>query len=270
MLEKFRTGDWYYYRTLPPQDQEMYMQIFQCIQNDHQSVRFPVPRINGKLPSTEHMLYLMLRVVWDNPQIYFFDATNAVLHYNERSIPAMCTLEYTDYFTLYQDQQIYQTLLMRADLILQDAACCRTDYQKVRYIHDYLVRNVRYMFSISKTNTLENMSARTVVGPILNNIAVCAGYAKAFKLLCDQLGLCCFYIRGQGFTGETWGNHGWNVVMLDGQFYHVDVTWDSLDYQRTGRLSYRYFLRCDAVMDDDHRWDRSMFPASTNDHPMIR
>ncbi len=53
---------------------------------------------------------------------------------------------------------------------------------------------------------------------------VCEGYSKAFKYLCDQVGIQCLLVSGvmSGATGA--GAHMWNLVRLDGYSYLVDVT----------------------------------------------
>ena len=48
---------------------------------------------------------------------------------------------------------------------------------------------------------------------------VCDGYAKAFEYLCHLGGIECYRV-----TGSMGGPHAWNVVVLDGVSYHVDVT----------------------------------------------
>lgn len=53
-------------------------------------------------------------------------------------------------------------------------------------------------------------------------------------------------------------DHAWNMVVLDGAMYHVDVTWD-LDG------GYRYFNLPDAKMELTHGWDHTLYPACT--HP---
>lgn len=265
MLEQFKTGDWYHYRTLPEHEKKIYMHLYEGICKQRHTLEFPVERHNGVYPPAKRVVDIMLHMVWDNPRLYYFDATNATYYYKSRKGEKIFRLEFTDYFSSEEMPMIQRTLLMRSEEILKGAECLESDYARMRYIHEYLTRNVKYMYSIQKTNTLKNLEARTIIGPLLNHLGVCAGYTKAFKLLCDQLGIGCFYIRGYALVDGVWGNHGWNAVYLDGQFYHVDITHDSELYHVKGRTEPTYFLRSDQFMARNHKWDRMHFPAMPND-----
>lgn len=62
---------------------------------------------------------------------------------------------------------------------------------------------------------------------------VCEGYARAFKILCDEMGIPCILMSGTAFLGSNSGGHMWNYVQMeDGKWYAIDVTWDdpSLSY----------------------------------------
>lgn len=62
---------------------------------------------------------------------------------------------------------------------------------------------------------------RSAYGALIEGETVCTGYAKAYKALCDQMGLPCLMING---TQDDVG-HAWNMVMLDGEPYYVDCTY---------------------------------------------
>lgn len=57
---------------------------------------------------------------------------------------------------------------------------------------------------------------------------ICAGYASAFKEICDRVGIQADYVRGNAIvdinTGKG-GKHAWNVVITDEGVIPVDVTW---------------------------------------------
>lgn len=266
MDKVFKTGDWYHYRMLPEHEKVIYMHIYRGVSELRHTMEFPVRKYGGAYPTGERIVEIMLHVVWDNPRFFYFDATNVTWTYTPKFGRMVFRLMFTDYFSGKGIAPVEQALLRRAEEILREAEGCRGEYERLVCIGRHLARNVRYMEDAEKRNTLKDLEARTVIGPLLNRRCVCAGYAKAFKLLCDQLGICCFYVRGQGLGEKGWGNHGWNAVYLQGRFYHVDVTFDSLDCQRTGQYSGCYFLRSDEFMAKTHRWDRQQFPAMPDDY----
>ena len=67
---------------------------------------------------------------------------------------------------------------------------------------------------------------------------VCEGYARAYKVLCDQFGIPCVLIRGTVLQGGTRIGHMWNGVQIDGKWYLTDVTWDDAG----NKAAYRYFM----------------------------
>lgn len=54
---------------------------------------------------------------------------------------------------------------------------------------------------------------------------VCEGYAKAMKVICDQLNIPCALVCGKATSGEF---HMWNAVRINGVWYLVDSTWNDL------------------------------------------
>lgn len=265
MLQRLKTGKRYYFTRLPEPEKQIYRQIYQGLAARQTDFRFPLPRYNGGYPSTDRLLELLLHVIWDNPALFWFDATNAFHSRVDRFGGMDYRVQYTEYFPGAKYDQVMQVLLMRVEALLEQATRYRTEYEQVRYLYEYLVKNVRYMHSVERVNALKNVEARTVVGPLLSHLGVCAGYTKAFKLLCDQLGIPCLYVRGQALTTKGWGNHGWNAVWLNGRYYHVDVTMDSETYAKTGKLTYDSFLRRDVHMSQNHRWDNTLLPPMPSD-----
>lgn len=88
---------------------------------------------------------------------------------------------------------------------------------------------------------------------LVNGRTVCAGYARAFQYLMQQLGVPCYYCTG--YAGE---NHAWNIVRLDDGYYNVDTTWDD-----TGDGTYDYFNKTDADYADSHlRQEMSVYLPS--------
>lgn len=69
---------------------------------------------------------------------------------------------------------------------------------------------------------------RTIYGVFLDRKAVCAGYAYAMQYLLRKCGIECTQASGmiRKEDGSSAGGHGWVLVKLDGDYYHLDTTWD--------------------------------------------
>ena len=109
-----------------------------------------------------------------------------------------------------------------------------TMYDKLKSIHDF----------ICETNTYVSGSpyCYSAYGALVDKKSVCEGYAEAFKLLCDKVGIDCIVVTGMSLpdSDNTLEAHMWNLVRMDdGEWYAVDVTWDD-----AGDISgnYKYFL----------------------------
>ncbi len=124
------------------------------------------------------------------------------------------------------------------------------DYEKLKFFHDYLILNCEIDSS--------DEYADTVYGTLVRKKALCEGYTKAFSYLCNLAG-----IENTIVTGQTTVPHMWNMVKLNGSWYHVDVTWDNpsdrLHEEYPGVILYQYFMVTDSVIRNNHEiWN---YPA---------
>ncbi|WP_156018995.1 transglutaminase domain-containing protein [Streptococcus ruminantium] len=90
-----------------------------------------------------------------------------------------------------------------------------SDVEKVKAAHDWLVENVHYVDRPGED--------QTAYSALVERQTVCAGYANALKLMLDKMGIPNHTKMGKITGGEL---HLWNIVELDGKWYHVDATWD--------------------------------------------
>ena len=121
-----------------------------------------------------------------------------------------------------------------------------SDYEIAKALHDYLALNNEYDMRYY-SGGMPRISY-TAYGALVNRTSVCAGYALAYERLMDQVGIPCEYVTGM----TTRGSHAWNIVQIDGEWYHVDVTWDDPTPDREGYVRYKYFLKSDKAMSRDH------------------
>ena len=103
-------------------------------------------------------------------------------------------------------------------------------YEKICYLNDWLTKNNAYNSS-ANLNGIDG-DCRSCISALTGRFGtggpVCEGYAEAFKVLCDQLGIPCVLVTGYGYNSSGIPEaHMWNkVCMEDGKWYGVDVTWN--------------------------------------------
>ena len=131
-----------------------------------------------------------------------------------------------------------------------------SSYEKAKALHDYLVLHCEYDMRLYSKNL--PLSAHAATGALLDGAAVCDGYAKAYQMLLELVGIPCELL-----SGSAGGSHAWNQVQIDGAWYHVDVTWDDPIPDREGYVRYDYFLKSDAQMRKDHSWTGGRACTST-------
>ncbi len=127
-----------------------------------------------------------------------------------------------------------------------------TDREKVKAIHDYLLNSVSYNYNYH--NLPNNDDIYNSYGAIMDGSAVCNGYANALCVLLNRVGVECWVVSGDVYNSDE--GHAWNIVNVDGKYYHVDATWDDIGPQST-----QYFLVNDSYMSQSRTWDTDYYPA---------
>jgi transglutaminase/protease-like cytokinesis protein 3 len=170
----------------------------------------------------------------------------------------------------------------------------KTDLEKVRAIFRWITENISYnvrgpyknsskRFLIEEpedtSSLLKPLNQRVAEIVLKNRYAVCDGYARLFKTLCDFAGVRSETISGfarYGGSGARFrSNHAWNAVFLDSTWYLLDATWASgyTNYNGTEfikRYDERYFLTPphNFIYDhypDDPRWTLLPTPPTLNE-----
>lgn len=111
--------------------------------------------------------------------------------------------------------------------------------------HDYLAANIAYDKDNFQNNTLPEY-AYDIYGAFVEKKAVCQGYALAYMYLLQKENIPC------GIASSDAANHAWNVIEIDGKWYHADATWDDPTYDNLGRVMHNYFLiSTDTLLSDE-------------------
>lgn len=102
---------------------------------------------------------------------------------------------------------------------------------KVQALNKWLTLNNEYNRTPDLTTIgyRPHRSISALAGSTGTNGPVCDGYSRAFKLLCDRLGVPCMLQCGNAFVkaGAAPEYHMWNQIQMeDGNWYGVDICWN--------------------------------------------
>ena len=132
-----------------------------------------------------------------------------------------------------------------------------SDFEKAKAVNDYIVLNTTY--SENTATSPHNPYAILKEGK-----GVCQAYALLTYRLLKAGGLDVRYVTG--YAGE---DHVWNLVKVDGKWYHLDTTWNdpvikNPTAEDKNNLRYDYFLMPDSIMQKDHKIDKRNYPKATD------
>ena len=96
-----------------------------------------------------------------------------------------------------------------------------------------------------------NHGENSAYSALIRGSADSEGVALAYVEMCHQLGIECRIVYGQ----LHWQDHCWNIVQIDGEYYHVDVS-----AAISGEVG-QGFLRRDEDMWNSYRWDTASYPV---------
>ncbi len=132
-----------------------------------------------------------------------------------------------------------------------------SDAEKALFFHDQLIETCEYNQTVvDESKELDTISderylANTAYSALCDGNPVCGGYTHAYDLLLDRSG-----IENVPIVNE---DHVWTMLWLDGEAYHVDVTWDDPTEDDENHIFFN-------LTDDEIRASRD-YPAQFYDVP---
>lgn len=118
-----------------------------------------------------------------------------------------------------------------------------SDEEKIKVIHDYIINNTKYDVERNLTGASEYDSHKAT-GPLFQGYATCNGYTDLMAIYLSKMGFNNIKIATtpDDINGSESG-HIWNAVYLNGEWLHLDLTWDDpVSQDNKDYLFHTYFL----------------------------
>ncbi len=202
--------DRYVYSTLGEEAQQVYDEIFYCISNQEEKI----------IVSTLDKEVLDLAYDAVNADYGGLFWTHGYV-YTTYSIGKKITgLEFAPNYTMTYEKRL--ELQEQVDQVVTDILAgisqSTSDYEKAKYVFDYLTTEVEY--------NADSADNQNILSVFLYKSTVCQGYAEATQYLLQLLGIQSIVVTGTA-NGES---HAWNMLRLDGDYYYMDTTWGNSSY----------------------------------------
>jgi hypothetical protein len=143
-----------------------------------------------------------------------------------------------------------ETLEMASKILDEIITDGMSDYEKELAVYEWMVSNLAYDSGALVVIPETDEDSDNPYGVLKYHNAVCVGYATTFRLFMQMLEIPCKVVH------NTELYHSWDLVQLDGHWYHVDV------YSDVGETGYANFNLPDTVRMQQQDWDTDFFPAA--------
>lgn len=232
-------------KNLSPKGQKLYDQLFRAFAVTQMQVS-----CKGYLQNDIIKAYTA--VMDDHPELFHLSHA-PMLTQRAGIFNAETTISFQNVFSQNEIFQFRNDIAKLLKQIESTVSSFTNEEEVVKYVCDYLIPKVTY-----EINNTYNQNAATV---LIRNKGQCSGISRAVKLILDYLDIECMVVEGLFSSGNIQGPHAWNIVCVNGQYHHLDVTnMMGANMSKSKPYNYLYFNYGDDEIGVTHKWNRGEYP----------
>eukprot|EP00703_Trepomonas_sp_PC1_P000073 JAP96533.1 Transglutaminase-like superfamily protein [Trepomonas sp. PC1] len=227
-IRNFHQNYIFYFHQLNKIEQDLYKKLYQsAIQKDEGLC------VDEFHFSKQQFIKVRDAVLYDHPELWWLEPYRMSFAGNEVDYVELLMQKRWHISEMEKKFQEYQQIIHQ-DLKEYSAT------QKLFFFQSFMAKTQEYKD--------EQFTSKNIYGALVNKKAICLGFAKLFKYLCDYYQIKCIVVDGQAFFGNKRESHAWNMVEIDSFWYHVDPTWNLHDCYNS-----RYLCVDDRLFFKDHQ-----------------
>ena len=213
----------YSYYTLDEKYRSLYDKLVDALDKCETSVDFST---NDQITFSD--IFDTYQLIY-NDQYTLFYISPTIEYVEERSTGYITTMKLKYNFPKEDIEEMKKEIENEADKILSKVNGEMSDYENVKLFHDSVITSCKYSGDAENPNN--------IYGCLVDKEALCQAYSQTFTYLCHRAGINALVVLG--VANEP---HMWNLVEMDGEYYHIDLTWDDPDRDRNpDSVRYDYF-----------------------------
>jgi len=197
--------------------------------------------------SIEEMKIVMDAYTRDHPEHFWLDGKYSISYKKDSGMASAIKPVYT--MSGVDLQNARAAFDAKTNELLNGISADQSEFDRQVILHDRLAGIIAY------DKTLSNAHIRDAYGGIVNGLSVCQGYAESLQYLLRQAGIQSFVVTGYSQNQL----HAWNLVRIDGEYYHTDLTWND----QGEKLFHAYFNMNDDYITEDHAIYVTAYPVDS-------
>lgn len=222
----------YYYNQLGKEEKEMYIRLDEGINSLESNIHMG---LFDSYVSRECIGKVITALYNDKPEYYFLPKDYNINSYKILGKEYICV----EFKYSVKDEKERKTKDMKLKAAVQQIVqnnvfSDMSDVEKEMLIHDALAEQTKYY----EYKNIEDIpyEKHTAYAALVDKEAVCDGISKAMLMLLREINIEGIVVYGQ--TEET--PHAWNLVKLGEEYYHVDVTSDTVILENKKYVVHNY------------------------------
>lgn len=237
-LQEIQFGN-YYFEQLTSSERRLYVELYRIL--EIQAEEILVSTLDAELLPRVYQC-----VINDHPEFFYMNG------YTYTQYTRQDEIQYITFSGRYiYDADEVARRQERIDAVVEEKAGTLVgidDYETVKNVYEDLILSTDY--------SMDSPDNQNICSVFLDRKSVCNGYAKAAQYLLNYLGIPCIIVNGTALGAA----HAWNIVEIDGAYYHMDVTWGDPSYyaeeaeEKNGApsIDYSYLLVTTAEISRNH------------------
>ena len=197
--------------------------------------------------SADAISQIYFDILYKHPQLFYVDRRLEYTHTNDKRV---IIIEPAYLYTGQERRIMAEQYEMLIKDIAEYASAASTVIGQLMLVNDYFCVNFEF-------DTDDNIHDPYAL--LMEKKGVCEAYALAFGAVLNVLGIPNEYVLSKTM------NHAWNMVQVDGEWYHIDVTWNDPVDDMPLRARHDNFLCSDEVMKENgyYGWETDIVAGNT-------
>ncbi|MCL2512518.1 MAG: hypothetical protein FWF08_01335 [Oscillospiraceae bacterium] len=183
----------------------------------------------------------------DFPEAFWANGDSNAMSVEKDGVKSVTDFKIDYIYDKEQRDEIQLEIDKTVNAFLESVPPGASDYEKLLRAYEYIINSTLYDSDAEEKLGDEEYKAllnerNNIKSVFIDKTGVCGGYTKAFQYLAEKMGIYATAVTGK--IAETDTGHAWNLVLLEGDYYYIDVTWGGTVIEGEdgyGALNYNYF-----------------------------